>query len=187
MKLYENERYCRGGIYYSRISYVKEKYGIVGMQKLLREMKKYGYTGPEDDSEIKIMEKYPVDYNIIFLKAFKNLYGEKAFERLALESPKRKGVVGTFVRWAGKPEEIVKNAGKYWNTFYLFGKLEGKMTGEKEAIVKGFDVSPDKIFCDFLTLYFKGIFILIGENNVRVEHTKCTHKGDEHEEWHIKW
>ncbi|GEM_PF-268229 len=181
------QKQCRGGIFFSRISYVKEKYGMNGLQKLLSEMKKMGYNGPLDEKEIKIMKAYPMDYNIIFLKAYKNVFGEKSFKNMSREAAKRKGIVGTFLKWAGSPEMIIGRAGDYWSKFYLFGKLEGEMVGEKKAVVKGYDVSPDPIFCEHLTEYYKGVFENINIKDLNVEHVKCIHEGDDHCEWVLTW
>ena len=187
IRAYENNKMCKGGIYFSRIDFVRKKHGIDGMTRILEKMKSSGYNGPMDEKSIKIAKWYPMDYNISFLKTYKELYGEKNLMRMAREAPKKKGFVGLFLKWAGTPEMLIKKSGEYWSSLYNFGRLEGIVTGEGEAVIKGYDVSPDPIFCEFLTGYFIGVIEQTGVSNITSEHTICSYKGGEHEEWILRW
>ncbi len=178
----------KGGIYITRVEYVKEKYGTEGLKSLLGKMKEYGFEGKLDEKSIKIAEWYPQKYNILFLKAFKELFGMNAFKRLAKESPKATvDIVGLLLKWPSNPEELVKMANDYWHVFYNFGRLDGKMIHGGKAEIHGYEISEDPIFCEFLTYYFKGLVELIVKSPVKIEHTKCVHRGADHEVWVIEW
>ena len=181
------EKKCVGGILLSRISYVKEEYGKEGMERLWKRMKEIGYSGPTDEKDIKIAKMYPMSYNILFLKAYRELFGEKAFVRLARAAPKKKGFVGMFLKWAGTPGMLAKKAGYYWKEMYNFGELKGEITGKNSVSIKGVDVSPDPVFCDFLTEYFIGVMENTKVKNIECEHVRCIHRGDKKCEWVLTW
>ncbi len=184
----KNTPMSRGGIYYTRIKFVKEHYGKQGMENLYRRMREYGYDGPSSEEEIKIGKWYPHRYDLLFLRAFVDLFGEKALEKMASELPKyRDGVTGLFVKWPDDPRGIIESASEFWKMFYNFGSVEGTITGENEGVVRGKDVSMDPLFCTLLTNYFRGLVEGTGAKEVRVEHTRCVHRGDGEEEWRIRW
>ena len=184
--MYEEKR-CVGGIFFSRIAYVQEKHGKDGVNRLLEQMKRNGYRGPMSEKEIKVAKMYPIEYNILFLKTYRDMFGERNFKRMARASPKKRGFVGMFLKWAGTPEMLINKAGDYWKKMYNFGELKGETTGENSAIIKGSDVSVDPIFCDFLTDYFIGVIENTNVKNIECSHVKCIYGGDDECKWIITW
>ncbi len=182
-----NQKSCVGGIYFSRIAYVREKNGQNALDRLLNEMVAKGYDGPMSEKEIKIAKMYPMDYNILFLKTYKELYGENNFRKLGKESAKKKGFLGMFLKWAGNPEMVVKKAGDYWKKMYNFGKIDGHILDSNKARIVGEEISPDPVFCEFLTSYFMGVLETTGVKNIISIHTKCVHRGDDRCEWDLTW
>ena len=177
----------RGGILISRMAFVKEKYGEIGVERIRSELIKRGYH-PPDPRSIKLAEWYPNEYNISFLKVFRDIYGEKSFIRMSKHLPfESVGFVRHFVKWPDTPEELITNANKYWRLFYDFGTLEGKMTGEREGVIYGKDVSDDPVVCDFLTYYFEGLVEKIAKSKVTVSHEECVFRGGDVDKWLIKW
>jgi len=137
---------------------------------------------------MRIAEWYPNEYNIAFLKVFRDLYGEKAFIRLSKNVPwENEGFVKHFVKWPDNPEELITNSNKLWRLFYDFGTLEGKIIGEREGVIHGKNVSDDPVFCEFLTYYFEGLVEKIARSKVTVSHDECVFKGSDVERWTIKW
>jgi hemerythrin-like metal-binding protein len=183
----QQRKECVGGISHSRIGYVGKKHGQNGMNQLLNNMVAMGYTGPRDLKDIKIAKWYPMEYNILFLKAYLELFGKANFKKMAMDSANKKGVIGVFLKWAGSPDLLIKKSGDYWNKFYNFGRLEGKLIDTHSGIIHGYDVSLDPIFCDYLTDYFTGVALITSANAVMVEHIKCVHEGDDHCEWSMTW
>ncbi len=184
----QNDRMTRGGIYYTRIHFVREKYGTGGMQRLYNKMKEYGYNGPATEDEIKIADWYPHSYDILFLKAFKELFGESAFKRMARTVPRISGGVSDlFLKWPDNPNKLIKEGVKYWHMFYNFGRLESEVLDGGKGIIRGYGISTDPIFCELLTYYFQGLLEKAGALNVEVEHTHCVHRGDKFEEWKLTW
>ncbi|KYK26537.1 MAG: hypothetical protein AYK23_02925 [Candidatus Proteinoplasmatales archaeon SG8-5] len=175
-----------GRVFWSRFPFLKDHHIKTEIDGLMTEMVRLGYSGPAAIREIKKDERYPLQYLVYYNQAFVNLFGERAFEELARESAKKKGIISTMARWAGTPEGALERAPDSWKKFYAFGKLRTEVTGEGEGVIRLYDGRVNELFCRYLTHYFEGIGDVI---NVRlsVEHTKCVLKGDGHSEWEISW
>ncbi len=177
---------CVGGIAFSKLSFVKEKYGKEGLERMLKKMVELGYNGPMRIEEIKLGKWYPIEHNILFLKAYMDLFGERSFRRMAREVPNLTVSNSLAVSWPKNPKVIIMNAGELWRRFFNFGEMRGEIKGnEGRIIAKGISVDP--ILCTFLTEYFHGLMETSGAEGVMVKHTKCVHRGDEECEWIISW
>jgi len=181
------DKHVYGGVLKPRFEHVKEKHGKDGIARLLAKMKEGGYDGPEDPEKFKIANPYPVEYYLLLLNSYKELYGDKNLDLMSRDMPRRKGVVGWLVKWEDSPEQIIQKADQYWKNFYDFGRLEGSTSEGKRGVVKGFDVSVDPITCRVFTHYFTGILETAGAKKVEIYHSKCVHKGNDHCEWNIGW
>ena len=177
----------RGGVLLTRIAYVTEKYGLEGVDKIRSELTKQGYHMPEFQ-KIKLAEWYPQEYNIAFLKVFRNMYGERAFIRLSKSAPfESEGFAKHFVRWPENPSELFTNADMLWHLFYDFGRLEGRIIGERDGEIYGYEVSDDPTFCEFLTHYFESLLENIAKSKVTVKHSECVYNGNDREKWEFKF
>ncbi|NPA75675.1 MAG: bacteriohemerythrin [Euryarchaeota archaeon] len=181
------ERKCIGGIAFSKMEFVKEKYGDEGLKRMLEEMKKMGYDGPGRPEDIKLVKWYPFEHNLVFLRAFMNLFGKDAYRRMARGSFKREERFKMFIGWARTPEGIITNAGEYWHKFFNFGEFHGEMLGEGRARLVGRDIYVDPLFCEFLTEYFAGLLESAGAAGVRVQHTACAGSGAKECVWDVRW
>ncbi len=180
-------RMCVGGIAFSKLSFVKEKYGSDGLNKMLEKMVELGYDGPKRIDEIKLWDWYPFEYNILFLKAYYSIFGESSFRRMARVVPRLTVSKTMAAKWPKNPKLIIGNACNLWKRFFNFGELKGEIIGETSARIIGKDIYVDPIFCKFLTEYFTGLLESVGASGVMVDHTKCVHRGDEVCEWSITW
>ncbi len=181
------ERHAYGGVFHARLTYVFEKHGQGGLDRLFKKMNEMDYGGPESIGEFKIAQKYPMEYMIILLESYVELFGEEDLARMSREAAKKRGIVGFFVRWAANPNTLVKKASEYWPNFYDFGRLTGEVLDEEKGVLRGYDISPAPIFCQSLSSYYKGIFENIRIKDIMVIHTKCQHRGDDHCEWKLDW
>lgn len=182
-----NKGHVHGGVLTARFDYIKEKHGKNGLAEVFQKMRDEGYFGPTHPDEFKIAHFYPFDYLMRLMKAYYDLYGEESFDSMSRGVAKRKGVVGWFINWDESPESVIKKAAGYWPNFFDFGKVEGKVTGNKEGVLRGYDISPHPLFCRSLGHYYEGIFDYINAKDVEIRSVKCVHKGDKHCEWSIKW
>ena len=179
--------HVRGGAIVTRLGYIEEFHGKNAVKQIFQKMQEEGYAGPIKTDAFRIAESYPIAHFIRLLEAYMDTYGEEAFVKMAEAQPKRKGIVGWFMSWAGSPEAVLKRVDKYWSEFYDFGKLEGKTTGPGEGKIIGRGVSPAPVFCKNLTSYYVGVMEFIKTPETNVVHTKCVHNGDEHCEWLFNW
>ena len=180
-------KHAYGGVFQARLQYAIEKHGKKGFENLINMMKEHGYAGPESIEEFKASQKYPLNYLVIMLESYGELFGEEDVYRMTREASKRKGIAGFFIKWAGSPELVIKKAPEYWPQFFDYGHMSGEVLDEKSGIIHGFNVSPDPRFCDVLSEYVRGVLDNIRTKAISIEHNKCVHKGDEHCEWYIKW
>ena len=177
----------RGGILLTRTAFVRKKYGIDGIRSMRSEIVKKGYKVP-DHNKIRIADWYPNEYNIEFLKIFKDLYGESAFIRLSKDVPfETEGFVKHFVKWPDTAEELFSNANKLWSLFYNFGRLEGELTCEREGVLYGYEISDDPVFCEYLTYYFESLLEHVIKTKVNTMHTECVFSGNNREKWEFRW
>ena len=176
-----------GGAFIARFDYIKQRHGSSGVDDLFASMRKSGYTGPMDPEHFKIADKYPVENMVHLLEVYLEIHGDTEFDKLCRAAPSRKGIVGFFVRWTPDTRTLFEMASQYWPKFYDFGSLEGSIESERSGILQGKGVSPKPIFCRSLHNYFMGILDGIKLRNVRGEHTKCQHRGDEICQWDLHW
>ena len=174
--MWENNAY--GGVFQARFAYVREKHGKKGVDDLLKKMKSRGYTGPMDPKEYKTSGKYPIEYLSMMLRAYKELHGEKAFQRMTRESAQRKGIVGFVIRWAMTPEAILMKSAEYYPNFFDFGTVEGEITGENSGRLIGKDVSLAKFFCQVMTQYLIGVFEGLRLKEFDIKHTECQREAE---------
>ncbi len=183
----DEKRHVYGGVFIARLDYIQEKYGSSGVEKILEKMKDMGYDGPRSIKDFQLGSKYPFEYLMMLFKAIESTYGKDVLLACSRAAAHKTGIVGFFVRWAGSPELILRKAGEYWGKFYDFGRLEGELLEDGHGIARGYYLSPDPLFCEVLTHYFRGIFDNIRVKNLEVKHTKCVHRGDDHCEWEFRW
>ncbi len=177
-----------GGTLSARLSLVQSRHGKDGVAKLFEQMAKNGYQGPRSVGEIKVKQRYPIKDLLIFFYTYEEIFGEKNLIELSRRAPRKKGIVGWFVRWGGSPELLFKKAMEYWPQFYDFGELNGKVVEEGKGILIGKDIcTVSPVLCKALTPYFKGVIENIKVKNVKCEHTKCQYTGDEFGEWTVAW
>ncbi len=176
-----------GGVFIARFDYIREKHGVKGLDLLKKRMRDQGYTGPLEMAGFKIAKAYPFSYYTALLDGCMEVFGEAEFANMSRLVAMRKGIVGWFVKWADDPGKIMEQAGHYWSKFYDFGRMEGEVTGDGQAIIRLFDVPSNPTFCMTLTNYFEGVMANTNANDVSVEHVKCISKSGDKEEWIVKW
>lgn len=179
--------HAKGGVIITRLEHIEEKHGRDAVKKVIARMKEKGYEGPTKTQDFKMAQSYPIDFVLLLVESYLEIYGEDKLDDMSRDVAKRKGIVGWFFKWAGSPEIVLKKAGSYWPNFYDFGRLEGQANGDGKGVLRGYDVSPAPLFCESLTSYYKGVMEYVQAENARVVHTKCVHTGAKHCEWELQW
>ncbi len=182
------ERHVKGGVLHARMDWVREKHGLDGLEALMMEAQKRGYSSPLAREEFKIAKWYPFNDLMILMRSYIDKYGIEKFYQMSRESAKKTGVAGFLIKWASSPETLLKKAAEYWPNFYDFGKIEGGAYSSNHGYLKGDgELSTEPIFCESLTHYLTGILENLRIKDITVGHIKCIHKGDEHCEWDVLW
>jgi hypothetical protein len=88
------------------------------------------------------------------------------------------GAQRLFLRLAN-PAYVLEKAGEYWHRFYDTGSWH--LVREPDGVIGTLvDFHPgDPLFCVPITQYIGRMFELVGARDVRVQHPKCTSRGDD--------
>jgi len=176
-----------GGTLQARFRAVQERQGVDGLLKLVKKMKKQGYSGPTYLEQIKAKGQYPLTDLLILLHTYKKLWGEEALWEMSTKAPQKRGIKGMFIKWAGTPKLLVHKAGGYWDQFYAFGELNGSIITTNKALLIGNDICVDEIMCESLAYYYKGVLEMAKVKKVKCEHAKCELRGDKIGKWVLTW
>jgi len=174
-----------GGVFAGRMEAMRNIHGKEGLNAIFDRLRKIGYAGP-DNENVKLKQMYEIKDFMQFLETYFEMYGENDFRRMSKLSSRKKGIIGTFIRWAATPEMIVSKVPMYWKQFYSFGELSATVENNK-IMLTGKDTYVSPLLCESLTYYYQGILEFIGLKGVATKHTKCVGSGEDVCEWEITW
>jgi len=180
-------KFLYGGVLQARLKIVRDRHGSDGLKRMIKEMRKAGYSGPRDIDGIQPKKKYPLTDFLILLYTYRDLHGRKALDEMSRKAPKKKGIVGKFLKWAGTPKMLIRKAEDYWPQFYAFGELNGSLITDNKGLLIGTGVCTDELMCESLSEYFKGVLENAKVKNVKCEHQKCELKGEKIGKWILTW
>ena len=183
----KNERKVFGRTLIGRLSYLENTKGRRGLDAIFKRMIEKGYKGPSHMGDIGEDKKYPLDYHLLLLESFEELYGKREFENMSRHAPMAKGVINWYVKFFKKPDVLIGKVDEYWSRFYDFGQIQGKVLDPKSGILTGKDVCVSTpLFCRSLTGYFVGVCNVI-DLHASCKHTRCEMNGDNISEWKLYW
>ena len=172
---------------------LREKIGNDGVKILKEEVKSLGVPLPS--TEIKELEWYSASIMIgtFFILQEKFNFKEKDFAELGELAPKISSTVRLLMKYFTIPEKIAKIAApRLWKRFFNQGKVEvckfkdSKTEGSLVVRIKDFKLHPLHFF--YLGYYFLGITKLAKKfKEVKVKETKSPFRGDEYQEYLIRW
>lgn len=172
---------------------IKEKLGAEAIEVIERESKNLGF--PFRLEEIRNFEWYPAGAIIeaFYILQEKFNFKEKDFAELGETSPKISFLMKTLMRYFTVPEKIVKiAASRLWRRYFDRGKVEicefrdSKKEGSLIIKIKDFKLHSLHFF--YLGHFFLGMFKLAKKfKEVIFEETKSPFRGDEYQEYLIKW
>jgi len=180
-------KHVYGGTFVALLKALKKMKGMDAINTLMKDLKRYGYTAPLRIEDYKLKKKYELSDYLLFFDRCAELFGRNTTDEMSREGAKKEGIWGWFVKLAGTPELVMKNAGRYWKEFYDFGEMRGEMVDNHTARLYLRDGCFTEVLCSAHTAYFAGVMESIGKKNVRVVHEKCTLRGDEMGVWKITW
>lgn len=190
-KLMEIKGEVRGAVFQTDASYVLEKEGEKGLEKLEERVKEFNY--PINYRNPQGTDWYPVGLRVISLLLIKDAFNwsDKEIKEMGNTAPKFSFIIKILTKFFISIRKIVEKSPDTWDKHYRdFGKLEGVKVDEKnrEAILRlsNFQVHP--LFCLYLEGFFARVASLgLPNKKVECKETKCVFNGFPYNEFKITW
>lgn len=182
----------RGVVFKTDAEFVKEKMGLEGFEKLKLAMKETGI--PLDyEEETSATKWYPLSWRILSILVIKDTFdfNDEDIKEMGESAPKYSFIVRTLLRYFISLEKTFSEASKYWKEHYSVGELvvpDPSVVKDNYLIfhLKDFRVHP--ILCEYYKGYFLSISrVVIKAENMKMEETKCSFKGDDYHEFKVTW
>ena len=99
---------CKGALFRGNIQYVTKKFGKLGLEKLMEDMKEKGYR--LDLNHIVDGNWYPMDARLQFLKSTVEIFDldEAQILELGRSGFKQSAIIQIYLKVAGSPKKICK-------------------------------------------------------------------------------
>lgn len=180
----------RGVVFYTDASYVSQREGQSGLDKIEKAVKELGY--PINYRNPKKTDWYPIGLRAISLILIKDALGwsDEDINQMGWNAPSFSFIIKIFMKFFISVTKIAQESPKLWTEHYRdIGTLVPEVDEEKRVLIlrlKDFKVDP--IFCPYLAGYFKRVasFGLSGQK-IDCKETKCVFRGDEYDEFTITW
>ena len=179
----------RGEKFKTHATYILLKKGDEGLKAIEKKMEEIGY--PFKFKEIRSLDWYPVGYSPLVMIIAKNLFNwtDKDIFDMGYSAPKCSFIFKMALRWAVSIKRMTEEGPGYWRKHYDFGEIKAVdiNTDKKEVVVRisGFKLDPIK--CPYLQGYILRMLQYVIKGEARIEESKCIHKGDDYEEYIIRW
>jgi hypothetical protein len=191
-RLLETRGEIRGFAIKPMLDFIIKEEGENGFESLSGTMSKLG--SPIDYKNVKTIDFYPFNWHIVFFVVIQKLfnYDNKKFQEIGVFSAKAPFTVRRFMMQALPRlpfERIIKETEKIWRKFSTVGDLKIiKVDAEqKELIMRFEDFALHPLMCQLVIGYFSSVAgILIGKKSI-CEQIKAVYKGDDYDEFLIKW
>ncbi len=170
--------------------YILSKEGEEGFKKVVDFMKENEV--PLDLENIKSSEWVPDWKSSLMIVACKEVLewtDEDVFE-MGRFAPRASFFIKTIMQYIVSIDALFKSADDYWKKQQSFGSIVPVEINKEEnyAIVRIEDFKTHPLICIYHKGYFTGVVSLsVKSQNLTVEETKCAHRGDEYDEFLIKW
>ena len=188
--LMETKGEVRGGSIKSKLDFVLEKEGEEGIKKFEESIKKLGF--PIKYREIENTKFYPLNILGVTLVLLKKLfnYNDEKFEEIGRIEPKKSSLlVKVFIRYFFSIDSVAKEAPKMWEKAFTEGNLKiPDYSTEKRymrIVIEDFPFHP--IHCLIMKGYLSTLVQMVVKENVECQHTRCPFRGDENQEYLLKW
>ena len=170
----------------SNIEYVRYREGEEGVEKVGKRMNELGVS--IDFKKISPTQWISVGVSALCVLVIRETFNwdEDDIFDMGRFAVKLSFVTKLFINHFVSKEKLFKQSSKYWHKQFDFGSLEAKEITDKYAImqIRGHDVHP--LICHLRAGYMHGLAkFVVEEEKIKVEETKCTHRGDDCHEYKI--
>ncbi len=170
--------------------YVKRKHGDEGVKKLEEKLNELGVEIKLD--EINPSEMISEGINALSIITCREIFNWTENDTLELGrfSFKTSFLTKSIIRYFVSLKMAINGASRLWDTYYDFGELKITRFSEEEKIIiirkDGYKTHPT-ICLQHKGYFLAGIELVLDKKNVTIEEVKCTHKGDDYDEYVLKW
>ena len=173
------------------IEYVKGKEGSEGYDKLIVELKKFGFIVPD------LSQANDTDWisetvaHVFFIGACRVFdWNEEEIFKMGRGIMSFSKTLKIFVKYFYSPEKTIQKTADSWNKYFSYGriKLLNFDAVKKEGLMELHDFKSHPLVC----LYFSGIFseileLATGSKKAMVKETKCMFGGNNCHEFKLSW
>ncbi|MBZ9571923.1 hypothetical protein KJA15_01115 [Patescibacteria group bacterium] len=187
-KLMKIEGEVKGSAIKEAIRFIFKEKGGEGIKKLEDTIIKLGYPKYR---EIKTMDFYPIGIAAITQIVIKRLFNfdDKKLQEMGKFEAKFSLIIRLLTKYLFSLEKAVKQVPEMWEKYYTVGDLKvAEYDEEKKYLIlrlENFRVHP--LFCQVLKGYFSSILQMIVRDEITCKETKCIFRGDEYDEFLLKW
>jgi hypothetical protein len=190
-KMMEEEGNVKGTILQAHFDYIRDIKGDKGVEMVERRLEKLGY--PVKAKDINNVKWYSEALACLILLVCVEVFdwGEKEVFEMAYEAPKYNFIVKLLMQHFIKAEKSFKMAPKYWKKHFDFSEME--TVGFDEKGKRGtIRIKDFHKYHPLVCVYHKGYFskvaeMMLGQKNVKVDHTECLLKDGPYEEFKLTW
>jgi predicted hydrocarbon binding protein len=172
-------------------NYIKKHFGQEGVERVLTEIPDPYHNIFQ--RRIISVATYPYESFSSFLSAVDKILGsgDSSLLRQMGNYVAEKDMESVFMQGQRKAQiqDIVRDSGVFWNSYYInMGRME-PVEAEAEHIVMRIYDFPEmhKAHCHWLKGYIEGMITYCGVKSVRVREVKCTSDGDPYHEFDCTW
>lgn len=189
-KIMEQTGKVRGVVFYTHSSYIVKREGQKGLELVENKMQEIGY--PVKFNEIKSFDWYSEAHSALVVLTAKEVFNwsEDDIFDMGNNSPKYSLIINLLMKYFLSARKTFESAPKYWEKYYDFGYLKVVDFSEDKKIVVirtiGYKTHP------LICIFHKGFFMRVAQYVIKsekltIEETKCVFKGDDYNEYKIKW
>ncbi|MFH0791928.1 MAG: hypothetical protein V1905_01810 [bacterium] len=180
----------KGEVFHTYKPFICYRKGEDGIRQVEERMKAIGY--PMVFKDIKSTKWYPEALSVLTIIVACEIFNwdEGDIFEMGKAAPKYSGIVKFMIRYFLSPRKTFDESPKYWRRHFDFGKIENAVFDEKNKtiVIHIMDYKFHPLICAFHRGYFFSFTQLtIKSDCLKVEETKCAHRGDKYHEFTIKW
>jgi hypothetical protein len=180
----------RGEIFLNHAEFIKEKEGKGGLKRLEEKLKDLDI--PVNFKKINSLNWMSEGLSSSVILVAKDIFyfEEKNIFEMGRSAPRFSLGLKMLVKNVILPRRLFEESPVYWKNLFDFGFIDPVDFNEdlQQATLRIHEYKTHPLLCIYHAGYIKGLseFILKSEE-VTVEETKCVYRGDEYDEYKIKW
>lgn len=180
----------KGDVPRTYAEFIKYKEGEIGLKKVEEKMKELGM--PIFFDSVNPLEWINAGKVSLIILVAKEIFGweEKDIFEMGRSNSKISFFWKMMIQYLISTEKIFQKASEYWKKHFDFGEVEPVEINKKEkravVRVKGYKTHP--LHCVLQAGHIRGVADLtIKSKDIKVEETKCVHRGSPYNEFKITW